>query len=69
MKMKIEINGLDIKDAYAGVRVTNKDGLSIRITNTQVKNGFELFCDRRMPDGALLQEGKVFYIINGEVSS
>ena len=65
--MEININGLGIREAYAGVEVTNKGGLSIRITNTQKKDEFELFCDVRMPDGAIMQESKTFYITNGKV--
>jgi len=67
MPVRIDINGLKIKEAYAGVRITNKDGTSIRITNTQEPDEFEVFCEVRQPDGAILTGGNTFRIINGKV--
>lgn len=67
MPTRIDINGLDIKNAMGGVRVALKNGLSIRITDTQNENEFEIYCDVRMPDGAMTQESETFYITNGKV--
>lgn len=67
--MIININGLDIKEAMGGVRVTTKDNLSIRITPLPEKGGFEIFCDVRQRDGSLLQGSQVFQLINGKIKT